>query len=240
LGWTEKRERGQPSRKRQSTSAQPVSKTRIVLRIILLGIFAVAAVLWITDRPFGGSGYEAEDIQTSEEAAKERPPGSYDDDDSFTVGIRESGGLRYSDLEDPRVEFSRSPFGGWSAKLITQIKEGAEAGDLLLVVPKRARQILPAVIFLHTGPGPTVEYRPPYEVSQVGDKRVVRLPYQPREYRPRRYKNLADELREASEIAGSRTLAVAFDMPSLRDRRLGWGRTQVRIVYGAFEYPGLQ
>jgi hypothetical protein len=65
----------------------------------------------VTDRPFGNSGFDAEDIKSSEEAARMDPPASYNEDDRFTVGIQESGGLRSSDLEDPEVQFSRSPFG---------------------------------------------------------------------------------------------------------------------------------
>jgi len=240
LGRTRKKKRGHPSSARvQSTSAQPVSRIRIVLRVVLLAISSIAALFWITDRPFGRSGYEAEDIKTSEEAARMGPPWNYDHDDRFTVGISESGDLRYSDLEDPRVEFSRSPFGGWNAKLSVQIKQGAKAGAVLLVVPRRAREIAPAVIYTRTGPGPTVERRPPFEVSQVGDHRMVRLAYRPIEFNPRRHKDLSDELKEAAESAAYNTLAVGFEMPSLRDRRLGWGRTQLRIVYAAFEYPDL-
>jgi hypothetical protein len=240
LGRTRKKKRGrQPSARVQATSAQPGLRIRVVLRVVLLAIFMVAALFWITDRPFGSSGYEAEDLKTREEAARMGPPWNYDHDDRLTVGISESGGLRYSDLEDAKVEFSRSPLGGWSAKLSVQIKPGAKAGEVLLVVPRRATEISPAVLFLRTGPGPTVERRPPFEVSQVGDHRIVSLPYRPREFSPRKHKNLEDELREASESAAHNMLAVGFHMPSLRDRRLGWGRTQLRIVYAAFEYPDL-
>jgi hypothetical protein len=119
------------------------------------------------------------------------------------------------------------------------IKPGAKAGNVLLVVPKRAGQIARAVVYVRTTAGPTVEHQPPFEVSQMGDRRIVRLPYRPSRVGPRRYKDRTDYFKDASDNAASRMLAVGFEMPSLRDRRLGWGRTQLRIVYAAIEYSDL-
>jgi hypothetical protein len=59
-----------PSGKSHSRSERPVSKMQTLLRAILLAATVIALLLWITDRPFGGSGYEAEDIKTNEEAAR--------------------------------------------------------------------------------------------------------------------------------------------------------------------------
>jgi hypothetical protein len=88
------------------------------------------------------------------------------------------------------------------------------------------------VVFTQAAPnGPTIKTRLPFEVRQQGEDRIVRLSYKPKKIEPGRQTSEAEEMKKAAEDAAHSMLGVGFHMPSLQDRRLGWGKTELKIAY---------
>jgi hypothetical protein len=180
---------------------------RTLRRFVLLALLLLVGIFLFLDRPFQGSGYEAEDIQTDEEASRIDMRSFYD---SFSVGVSKATDFGDAEFIDATVEFAKSPRGGWDAKFVTALKQGAQKpGSIILVLPKRARDISPVVMFTKAAPnGPAVKTTLPFKVSQQGDDRIVRLSYIPKkmDVGKRTKQTTRQEEEEAAREAGRLTL----------------------------------
>jgi hypothetical protein len=123
VGRRNRNRRGRPSsnKPRPATIASGVSAKasrvthsrhigkRTVFKWALLAIVLLVGILLVTDRPLQGSDYEAEKVQTEEEASR---IDMWDFYDSLTVGLSKSTDFGAdAEFEHPRIEFSR--FSSW-------------------------------------------------------------------------------------------------------------------------------